>query len=93
MIRLKVGNKEVEFKRNFTETDESYYGRYWFVEQLVPSDMREYQKMVMYSNIWISVKTLGCRYPSQTENAVNALIKNIKSNSNYRAFIANKIKK
>lgn len=82
MIKFKIQQESYEFPRNFTETDESYYGRYWFVEQLKPKDHKEYLSLIRFSNIWISIKVLGCRYPTDTEREINELIKKIDKDNN-----------
>lgn len=87
MIEFKIGQNIYEFPRNFTETDKSYYGRYWFVEQLGPKCYQEYLDLIRFSNIWISIKILGCRYPTDTEKELNNLIKKIGKNNQIKSIL------
>ncbi len=68
-------------KRNQDEVDESYKRRKWFIGEITPKTKKEYEEAIKLSNIWINMKYLGCRYPTEAEKKVENILKGSSMNN------------
>lgn len=61
--------------RNEYETDLSYFKRRNFI---ISSDYnKKNNNIIKYSNIWVNMKLLGCRYSDDIEKKVLTIAKNM----------------
>jgi hypothetical protein len=74
-MKNKIFNYKINKKEN--EIDYYYNIRKIFIENLKPKNNKEFKLYEMYSNIFINILFLKCRYLQDTEKNIKKLIKKI----------------
>lgn len=85
-MNIEINGIGYEIKRNKHEIDENYQMRLLFVSLLKPNTLKKFNEAVMYSNIWINIEFLKCKYSSIIENKITKIIESSGTN------LKNKIK-
>lgn len=62
--------------KNEEETFENFLERGNFIVNQYPKDIKEYNKSILYSFIYINVKYLHCKYDEKILDELNKMIKN-----------------
>jgi ribosomal protein S6 len=71
-----------KLKFNIDETIENYYKRWWFISNISPKNISEFNEAVRLSNIWINMIVLKCKYNQNLEHLIFNIINSFKNNSN-----------
>ena len=73
---IKISGKNIKIKKNENESEEKYNIRNIFISLLKPKTLKELDTCIMYSNIWINMIYLKCKYPKNIEKEIDNIIKN-----------------
>lgn len=71
------------YKRNENEINLYYNIRKIFIQSFQPKNKKEFRKYEMYSNIFINMLFLKCRYQTSTEKVIYNFLKKNKNKIYY----------
>ena len=70
---MNINNNKI--KQNKLETEYNYSLRKLFIAFYDPKTDKELNESEMYSNIWINIIVLGCKYNIEIEKRMDKMIK------------------
>lgn len=80
MTLFRRGNSAFLIEREYNEADEIFVDRGNFIASQLPKTENEYNKVELFSRIYVNVKYLGCVYDDTVMARLNKMIEKMNQN-------------